>query len=224
MRAKEESKNQFDPVEQCSQIVLNDALVEFVNDIVKESVSSMVSEYLFLQNYEEFLHAALDPILTEVVYDSVYDFNIETYVDGMLDEFFSETCTVIAKESMLELKDIIHQERLATQFSIISASSERIVETMTLRMLALSLATNGETIIMKDRMSRLLDTMIIRAIYSKLDRVERAEKELQENIILRHLHQELTANIGIDILLADLKKHLAADEARIDAEELRSYT
>ena len=56
LRAKEESKNQFDPVEQCSQIVLNDALVEFVNDIVKESVSSMVSEYLFLQNYEEFLH------------------------------------------------------------------------------------------------------------------------------------------------------------------------
>ena len=224
LRAKEESKNQFDPVEQCSQIILNDALVEFVNDIVKESVSSMVSEYLFLQNYEEFLHAALDPILTEVVYDSVYDFNIETYVDGMLDEFFSETCTEIAKESMLELKDIIHQERLATQFSIISASSERIVETMTLRMLALSLATNGETIIIKDRMSRLLDTMIIRAIYSKLDRVERAEKELQENVILRHLHQELTANIGIDILLADLKKHLVADEARIDAEELRSYT
>ena len=76
----------------------------------------MVSEYLFLQNYEEFLHAALDPILKEVVYDSVYDFNIETYVDGMLDEFFSETSTEIAKESMLELKDIIHQERLATQF------------------------------------------------------------------------------------------------------------
>ena len=36
-------------------------------------------------------------ILKEVVYDSVYDFNIETYVDGMLDDFFSETSTEIAK-------------------------------------------------------------------------------------------------------------------------------
>ena len=59
-----------------------------------------------MQNYEEFLHG-ISPILKEVVYDSVYDFNIETYVDGMLDDFFSETSTEIAKESMLELKDII---------------------------------------------------------------------------------------------------------------------
>ncbi len=223
LEVKEETKNQFDPIEQCSQIVLNDSLTEFVNDIVKESVSSMVSEYLFLQNYEEFLHASLDPILSEVVFDSIYDFNIETYVDVMLNDFFRETCTEIAQESMVELKDIIHQERLATQYSIISKTSERIVETMTLRMLALTLATNGETIIMKDRMSRLLDTMVIRGIYSKLTRVERVEKELQQNVILRHLHQELTANIGIDILLGDLKQQLIMDEARIDSEELKEY-
>ena len=224
LQVKEERKDQYDPIEQCSRIVLTDSLTEFVNEIVKESVSSMVSEYLFLQNYEEFLHASLDPILKEVVYDSIYDFNIETYVEGMLDDFFRETCTEIAKESMVELKDIIHQERLATQYSIISKTSERIVETMTLRMLALTLATNGETIIMKDRMSRLLDTMVIRGIYSKLTRVERVEKGLQENVVLRHLHQELTANIGIDVLLGDLKQQLAIDEARIDAEEMKRYT
>ena len=185
---------------------------------------SLANLHLFLQNYEEFLHASLDPILKEVVYDSIYDFNIETYVEGMLDDFFRETCTEIAKESMVELKDIIHQERLATQYSIISKTSARIVETMTLRMLALTLATNGETIIMKDRMSRLLDTMVIRGIYSKLTRVERVEKGLQENVVLRHLHQELTANIGIDVLLGDLKQQLAIDEARIDAEEMKRYT
>ena len=47
-----------------------------------------------------------------------------------------------------------------------------------------------------------------------------------EDSLLRwylYLHQELTANIGIDILLGDLKQQLILDEARIDSEELKEY-
>ena len=138
--------------------------------------------------------------------------------------FLAKPARVIAKESMLELKDIIHQERLATQFSIISASSERIVETMTLRMLALSLATNGETIIMKDRMSRLLryndNPRNIQQAGQSRARRERIAREYYFASFAPGIDSQHWCNI----LLADLKKHLAADEARIDAEELRSYT
>ena len=137
-----------------------------------------------------------------------------------MEEFLSETCTNVATESMEELKDVIHRERTRTQFAVISKATTRLIETMTLRMLSLSLATNGETIIMKDRLQRLLDTMVIRASYSKLRRMDRMNREFKENMILRHFHQELTAQVGIDYLLKQLKEELTKSEARIDIEEL----
>lgn len=220
LQQKEELNNQFDPVEASANLVLEDCITEYMNDIVKESVAAMVSEYLFLQNYEEFLHAALDPIMKEIVFVAQEDIEIEDYVDEMMEDLLSETCANVATESMEELKDVIHQERTRTQFAIISKATTRLIETMTLRMLSLSLATNGETIIIKDRLQRLLDTMVIRASYSKLRRMDHLNREFKENIILRHFHQELTAQVGIDYLLKQLKEELTKSEARIDIEEL----
>ena len=78
----------------------------------------MVSEYLFLQNYEEFLHAALEPIITGVVHSAQYELGIDDFVD-FTEEFVLETCSVAA-EAHEELKDVIFREREAKQFAIIS--------------------------------------------------------------------------------------------------------
>ena len=223
LQKKEENLSHFDPVKSCSFIIIDDCLTEFINEIVKESVGTMVSEYLFLQNYEEFLHAALEPIITGVVHSAQYELGIvDDFVDFMLEEFVLETCKDVAAEAHEELKDVIFREREAKQFAIISKASERLMETMSLRFLSLSLGTNGETIIIKDRMERLLDTLIIRAIYSKLRRVKDAEKEMKTNAILRHMHQELTTNIGFEFLLGKLKEELSLQETIIDRKELSS--
>jgi hypothetical protein len=222
LHRKEEKNNQFDPVQSCAHIVMNDCLQEFINDIVKDSVGRMVEEYLFLQQYEEFLHTALEPIIGGVVQSAQYELDVDNFVDFMLEEFIQETCKDVAEESHEELKDVIFREREAQQFAIISKASERLVETMTLRLLALSLATNGETIIIKDRMQRLLDTLIVRASYSKLRRIEQAEQEMHTNAILRHMHQELTTNIGFEFLLGKLKEELTLQETIIDRKELKS--
>jgi hypothetical protein len=56
-------------------------------------------------------------------------------------------------------------------------------------------------------------------MFSKLSRVHEKERSLDENLPLRHLHQEVTSRIALRKMIMLLPSQLDKDEAEIDARE-----
>ena len=56
-------------------------------------------------------------------------------------------------------------------------------------------------------------------MFSKLSRVHEQERLLEDNVPLRHFHQELTARIALRKMIMLLPGQLDKDEAEIDARE-----
>mgnify|MGYP006144153283 CR=1 FL=1 len=65
----------------------------------------------------------------------------------------------------------------------------------------------------------LLPSTTVRTMFSKLNRVRERERSLDENVPLRHLHQEVTSRIALRKMILLLPGQLDKDEAEIDARE-----
>merc|ERR1712100_722367 len=72
---------------------------------------------------------------------------------------------------------------------------------------------------MREYMDRLASGIMLRTMFSKLSRVHEKERSLDENLPLRHLHQEVTSRIALRKMIMLLPSRLDKDEAEIDARE-----
>jgi hypothetical protein len=81
------------------------------------------------------------------------------------------------------------------------------------------MATNAESILMRDYMNRLASGMLVRTIFTKLQRVQQHDNEMTHNRPMRHFHQEITSRIAIRQMLSLLPEQLDKDESEIDDRE-----
>ena len=66
----------------------------------------------------------------------------------------------MASESFFEMKDTIFNERQRRQYSEVAEAAQRIFDNTSLRMLIRTMATNAESILMRDYMNRLASGMM----------------------------------------------------------------
>ena len=66
----------------------------------------------------------------------------------------------VASESFFEMKDTIFNERQRRQYSEVAEAAQRIFDNTSLRMLIRTMATNAESILMRDYMNRLASGLL----------------------------------------------------------------
>ena len=130
-----------------------------------------------------------------------------------------ETVAEVAKETFVEMEETIFRDRQNLQFHEVSTFASRIIEVASLRLLSRTIATNAESILVRQYMERLSSAMLVKAMIGKLRRVHKQERSLVSNAAMRHLHQQVTARVAISRLLEMLPHQLKRDEMDIDARE-----
>ena len=204
-------------------IVIEDIVGEVADDVAKqlvgECITEMVQSYLRQQTADDFLNTTLQPLIAEVAHLAMDDLEVDNIVENMIEEYILNTSQEVASESFLEMKDIILGERQRRQYSEVSEAAERIFDNTSLRMLVRTMATNAESILMRDYMNRLASGMLVRTIFAKLQRVQQHDNSMLMNRPMRHFHQEVTSRIAIHQMLAMLPAQLDKDEADIDERE-----
>eukprot|EP00949_MAST-11_sp_MAST-11-sp1_P001052 g1052.t1 len=219
----EDEKQSKNPIDAVATDILDEVVAEDMRQIVGFSVQEMVSEYLFLQNFEEFLDKTMQPLVVEVALESIAENEVEAIVSNMIEGYVSETTREVVEEASAEMGKSVMQERQSKQFNLVKASAERILDTSFLRLLSRLIATNAESILMRDRMQTLAHSLIVRAVYTKLHRIRSAERMLQRSVSLRYFHQQFTAKIAMSAMMKRLSAQLDKDEDDIDAREAGDF-
>jgi hypothetical protein len=145
-------------------IVIEDLAGEVSDDVVKkvvgECINEMVQSYLRQQTADDFLNTTLQPLIAEVAHLAMDDLEVENIVGNMVEEYILSTSQEVASESFLEMEDTIFGERQRRQYSEVAEAAQRIFDNASLRMLVRTMATNAESILMRDYMNRLASGML----------------------------------------------------------------
>ena len=144
--------------------VIEDLSGEVSDDVVKkvvgECINEMVQSYLRQQTADDFLNTTLQPLIAEVAHLAMDDLEVENIVGNLVEDYILTTSQEVASESFLEMEDTIFGERQRRQYSEVAEASQRIFDNASLRMLVRTMATNAESILMRDYMDRLASGML----------------------------------------------------------------
>ena len=150
-------------------VVIEDIAGEVADDaakkIVGECINEMVQSYLRQQTADDFLNTTLQPLIAEVAHLAMDDLEVDNIVADMVEEYILATSQEVASESFLEMKDTIFDERQRRQYSEVAEAAQRIFDNTSLRMLVRTMATNAESILMRDYMNRLASGMLGKIVW-----------------------------------------------------------
>lgn len=150
-------------------VVIEDIAGEVADDaakkIVGECINEMVQSYLRQQTADDFLNTTLQPLIAEVAHLAMDDLEVDNIVADMVEEYILATSQEVASESFLEMKDTIFDERQRRQYSEVAEAAQRIFDNTSLRMLVRTMATNAESILMRDYMNRLASGMLGKLVW-----------------------------------------------------------
>jgi hypothetical protein len=152
---REKQQTALDPLSIVLQDYINEVTDLQIKQIVGASVQEMVQSYLRQQTADDFLNYTLQPLIEEVAMLAVDDIEVENVVNSMLSDYLRETCEEVAQESFVEMRDIIFSERQSRQYADVASAATRIFDNTSLRMLVRTMATNAESILMREYMNRL---------------------------------------------------------------------
>ena len=133
---------------------------DVVKKVVGECINEMVQSYLRQQTADDFLNTTLQPLIAEVAHLAMDDLEVENIVGNLVEDYILTTSQEVASESFLEMEDTIFGERQRRQYSEVAEASQRIFDNASLRMLVRTMATNAESILMRDYMDRLASGML----------------------------------------------------------------
>ena len=147
-----------------SAVVVEDIAIEVadseVKSIVSDCISEMVQSYLRQQTADQFLNTTLQPLITEMALLALDDIEVDTVVNNMVEGFIHETSKEVAAEAFGDMQESIFGERQSHQYSDVAEAAKRIFDNTSLRMLVRTIATNSESILMREYMDKMASGMI----------------------------------------------------------------
>ena len=209
-------------------LAVNDVVESFlereVRNVVAESCSDLVSDHLFMQNFDSFLQSAIDPNIEEVAAESLKEARVEVLASDMLEDAMgaisrevAETCfdeDVKNREADRERLDLLEIAKIA------SANISRTA----LKLMLKVIASNGEGVQLKLQFQILLREHIARGLLRRVERTHQV-RELFKNVALRHMHQIVHVKAAVKSTLADgaWASQLSTIEDDIDMQEDMLY-
>ena len=187
---REEQQTALDPLSAVLEDYINEVADAETKKVVADAVQDMVQAYLRQQTADDFLNTTLQPLIEEVAMLAVDDIEVENVVNNMISDYLQDTSAEVAQESFLEMRDVIFDERQSRQYADVASATSRIFDNASLRMLIRALATNNESILMREYMDRLASGIMRKCftIVSFGTGTSRANSNPNNNFLLFHLH------------------------------------
>eukprot|EP00941_MAST-03F_sp_MAST-3F-sp1_P001666 g1666.t1 len=215
-RLERNSKGQSNDFSLLTNEYIGDHIAEVAPGIVRDALGELVTDHFFTSQCDEFLEKALLPELKNVAIEAHFELSCENTCKSLIDETIIDIGKEIVSESIFDEERVGLQIRRKRDEPVIIKSCDRVVGRLLLQRLLQVLATRGEVLVMQGAMDGLLRMFIARKLMHKLQTIENRKAAYLENSTFQHMHEEVTKEIGFDLLLAMFIKSEEAENKLID--------
>lgn len=175
----------------------------------------MVSEFLLVQEHDQFILASIQPMLRAIVHEVLDDRNLDWYAETLIEELVRTECQALVCE--IQHQDLQLNERTQDQleFQAVASAAETMLDHLVFENLLSLLVQKGDRILFKVTTEDLVNELISR----RLIQLMQETTTQASNYVLDDVYQQWIDRAGFQVLARQLARQLNQIEQDVHHEE-----
>ncbi|XP_060552983.1 uncharacterized protein LOC132714204 isoform X5 [Ruditapes philippinarum] len=213
------SQTESDPLESFLTRLLNDAVQQASEDIVKETVREMARDYVEVKHneivFDDLFQDYMEEVGPSVIEDALIDLIAEDFIrDVVIESELEEELPEIAKSVLTHYDTKVLRRELK---EVSSQAGDRLMESIMLDYILNLVSRQGNVWGESEYANKFMDDMMSSILLEQLLGVTVSRRKTVNNKSLKKLHEKLVTDAALDVCLQQLTASL--DEDLLDVDE-----
>jgi len=200
--------------------LVESTLSKMTRVVVREALSEMVDEYLFMQQFDSVLDGLLEPLVAEVAEAALDETDESAAQHELVEAVVGAMASEVASEALSEMQERIFSRRKRDEFAAVSALAERIINRKLLTELVCTVASRGESVLFRTQVEHLLCAQIAKALLGTVRQALAPQQRLGQSRALRVGFQLATSRAVTGQIFQEFLRELDAFEDELERSEL----